>query len=132
MPQTFEYVLADGQTKLPLRGVTLHKDDDAARRLMYEAEHLLDAVEARVSEMGKATDAATIGKLGGVASELRMMRDGKFREFMVAMFGSKFGTDDIQGKIIPQCTEADMSRRRPRRRTPILPSRHDGLRDRRR
>lgn len=102
------YQLADG-TQINLRVPTLHPDDDAASLALQELNDCDDMLEAIIAKAAQEQDPIKALGMMGKVSEVRRWRLDKFRKFLRASLGKDFGTDDIDKKVIAQCTDADIA-----------------------
>lgn len=107
--KAMDFVLADGETKIPLRPLTYHADDAAALRLHYEAEHLANAVVTRLGDVSRAKTAKEAAEINKVAVELRTMRDAAFAAFLLEYLKGALGADAIKQKVVAQCGEDDLT-----------------------
>lgn len=105
-PQT--YPLADGQTRLALRGLTLHADDAVAWGLRRQIDEFADVANKCNQAAVKCRDSKERRELVLAAAGLRVERDAIVPKFLKEYLRSGSTGDDIETKILPQLTDGDI------------------------
>ena len=104
--QPVKYRLADG-TEIELRVPTLHKDDRDLSKLLNRVGNYDIVLRDLVK---RATTAETQEQREKAIDAVTETQDGQneaFRKFLRLALSTKLGTDDIESKVIAQCTEED-------------------------
>lgn len=107
MGQSVKYRLADG-LEIELRVPTLLPADDAASLALQElndSDDMLDKILGKASDENDPVKALAIK---GRMREIRQDRLKKFRVFLAELLKKQMGSDDVDNKVIPQCTDADI------------------------
>lgn len=100
----------DGGCLIVLRALHLGAADRQAWSKLTLLDEYWDAAAACRLRVADAKDDKTMIVLLERTAMLVNRRNELFTEFMVAFLSDKHGREEIEGKIVPSCTEDDMQR----------------------